>query len=144
MEVEITTAIDFIFCRIILSAATTIQDNGNRNLKFYTFMNGVIMTGSEFRAIRRFNKYSQRTISEKTGMYMSDSAVKEMERGSKAPHFFVRILSSLIGLDLSKEDNLRKVLDGIPEKLFHAKISTRKPKPKPAVVFRPTGNIFLN
>lgn len=127
-----------------MSAATTIQDNGNRNLKFYTFMNGVIMTGSEFRAIRRFNKLSQRTISEKTGMYVSDTAVKEMERGGYVPHFFVRILSSLIGLDLSKEDNLRKVLDGIPEKLFHAKISTRKPKPKSAVIFPATGSIYGN
>ena|GEM_PF-3211158 len=144
MVVEITTAIDFIFCRIILSAATTIQDNGNRDLKFYTFMNGVIMTGSEFRAIRRFNKLSQRTISEKTGMYVSDSAVKEMERGGYVPHFFVKILSWLIGLDLSNEDILRKQLDGIPDKYFHAKICTRKPKLKSAVIFPATGSIYGN
>ncbi|MBS3999160.1 MAG: helix-turn-helix transcriptional regulator [Desulfobulbaceae bacterium] len=100
------------------------------------------MTGSEFRAIRRFNKFSQRTISAKTGIYVSDSAVKEIERGSKVPHFFVKILSWLMGLDLSKEDILRKQLDGIPEKFFHAKICTRKPKPKSAVIFPPTGSIY--
>lgn len=102
------------------------------------------MTGCEFRAIRRFNKISQRTISEETGMYVSDTAVKEMEKGSKVPHIFVRILSSLLGLDLTNEVILRHVLDRIPDKYFHAKICTRKPKPKSAVVFPPVGNIFLN
>ena len=101
------------------------------------------MTGSEFRAIRRFNKLSQRTISEETGMYVSDTAVKEMEKGNKVPHIFVRILSMLIGLDLSKEENLRKMLEGIPEKYFHANVSTRQYLKFPAVIVS-RGCIFGN
>jgi transcriptional regulator with XRE-family HTH domain len=83
-----------------------------------------MMTGREFRAIRRFNSISQADITAKT-RYNSDSTVKAIERGDKVPIFYVNILSEILGLDLSIEANVRKELDGIPEKYFIPKKSTR-------------------
>lgn len=99
------------------------------------------MTGSEFRAIRRFNSISQSDITAKT-RYYSDSKVKEIEKGDKVPTFFVNILSEILGLDLRIEANFRKAFDGIPEKYFHPKKSTRIYYSFPKVFVAP--QIWLN
>jgi P4 family phage/plasmid primase-like protien len=78
-----------------------------------------MMTGREFRAIRRFNCIAQADITAKT-RYYSDSTVKAIEKGDKVPAFYVNILSEILGLDLRIEANVRKELDGIPELRFNS------------------------
>jgi len=74
-----------------------------------------MMTGQDFRNIRRANKISIRKICLATSK--SDFTIRHYERSNYVPSLYVNALGEIIKQDLTNPTRVEKILEEIPEEL---------------------------
>jgi transcriptional regulator with XRE-family HTH domain len=73
------------------------------------------MTGEEFKAIRKYNRVSQRDLIGYLS-YRSRYPIYELEKDEKVPEKFVRVLENLIGVKVSDPEIAKSYFEELPEK----------------------------
>ena len=74
------------------------------------------MTGLQLRAIRWFNKISQKKFGKQIGF--SQQTVSRIERMVSVPQITINAMSKLIERDLSKDEVVEQLLTQIPSRYF--------------------------
>jgi len=75
------------------------------------------MKGSEFKAIRSFNKLKLIDIAKELN-FKSHRVILEIEKYDNVPIRFINALSTILKVDLTKEEIYKNMLIGIPDKYF--------------------------
>jgi len=94
-----------------------------------------MITGQQLMAILKFNKISYQKFAEYLG-YKSFTVTHSLTKLEFIPYVVQKKLSEILGLDLFKEENLKLILESIPERYF---IRTKKIKKNDKIVIK---NIF--
>jgi transcriptional regulator with XRE-family HTH domain len=75
----------------------------------------IMLSGMEFRAIRKFSRITQETISSYLG-YNNTETVRQIERQELVPEKFCKILEFISQYDLSDREKVDQLLEKIPQK----------------------------
>jgi transcriptional regulator with XRE-family HTH domain len=77
--------------------------------------NHILLSGLEFRAIRKFSRITQETVSSYLG-YNNTETIRQIERQELVPEKFCKILEFLSQYDLSDRAKVDELLNKIPQK----------------------------
>lgn len=83
------------------------------------------MNGNDFKALRQYSRISRLEFAKLFG-YKSDFIIRDIEKYDSVPIMFVKKLSELVFVDLTKPDNVKTALEGIPEKFFKTRKVNRR------------------
>jgi hypothetical protein len=86
--------------------------------------NHILLSGMEFRAIRRFSRITQETISSYLG-YNNTETVRQIERQELVPEKFCKILEFISQYDLSDREKVDELLQRIPQKYKEVRYTRR-------------------
>jgi len=86
--------------------------------------NHILLSGMEFRAIRKFSRITQETISSYLG-YNNTETVRQIERQELVPEKFCKILEFISQYDLSDREKVDELLQRIPQKYKEVRYTRR-------------------
>jgi transcriptional regulator with XRE-family HTH domain len=86
--------------------------------------NHILLSGLEFRAIRKFSRITQETVSSYLG-YNNTETIRQIERQELVPEKYCRILEFLSQYDLSDRAKVDELLNKIPQKYKEIRYNRR-------------------
>jgi predicted transcriptional regulator len=84
----------------------------------------ILLSGLEFRAIRKFSRITQETVSSYLG-YNNTETIRQIERQELVPEKFCKILEFLTQYDLSNREKVEELLQRIPQKYKEVRYTRR-------------------